>query len=121
MDQAKQLLRSHGGLTIKVSEKAGHESFAIETPDGRKFLIQDSPGVVEISDNNGNSFRLEADGVTISAAAKVTINASAIEINSGIVNVNAAMSQFAGVVKCETLIANNVVSASYSPGAGNIW
>jgi hypothetical protein len=27
---------------------------------------------------------------------------------------------FSGVVKCDTLIANSVVAASYSPGAGNV-
>ncbi len=37
------------------------------------------------------------------------------------VKVDAAMSTFSGVVKCDTLISNSVVSASYTPGAGNIW
>jgi hypothetical protein len=31
------------------------------------------------------------------------------------------MSKFSGVVKCDTLIANSVISASYTPGQGNIW
>jgi hypothetical protein len=34
--------------------------------------------------------------------------------------VNAGMSKFSGVVQCDTLIANSVVSTSYTPGAGNI-
>jgi hypothetical protein len=37
------------------------------------------------------------------------------------VKVDAAMSKFSGVVKCDTLISNAVVSSSYTPGAGNIW
>ena len=35
--------------------------------------------------------------------------------------VDAGMSKFSGVVKCDTLITNSVVAASYTPGAGNIW
>ena len=35
--------------------------------------------------------------------------------------IDAAMSQFSGVVRCDTLISNSVVSASYTPGAGNVW
>ena len=37
------------------------------------------------------------------------------------VQVDAPMAQFSGVVKCETLIATTVVGTSYTPGAGNIW
>ena len=35
--------------------------------------------------------------------------------------VDAGMSKFSGVVQCDTLISNSVISASYTPGAGNIW
>jgi hypothetical protein len=37
------------------------------------------------------------------------------------VDVNAVVAKFAGVVQCDTLVANSVVAASYVPGAGNIW
>jgi hypothetical protein len=37
------------------------------------------------------------------------------------VTVNAGMSKFSGVVQSDVVITNSVVSASYSPGAGNIW
>ena len=38
-----------------------------------------------------------------------------------LITVNAGMSKFSGVVQCDTLIANSVAAASYTPGAGNIW
>jgi hypothetical protein len=44
-----------------------------------------------------------------------------VNVNSGVVTVNAGMSKFSGVVQCDTLITNSVVSNSYTPGAGNIW
>ena len=37
------------------------------------------------------------------------------------VTVNAGMSKFSGVVQCDTVISNSVMSATYTPGAGNIW
>jgi hypothetical protein len=37
------------------------------------------------------------------------------------VNVDAAMAKFSGVVKCEVLLATTVVGTTYTPGAGNIW
>ena len=116
-DNPQKILRSCGGLKITLNEDSGHESFLVETPAGQKFLLQNGPGQIELVDGNGNSLKLEPGGVTVNSAAKVTINASVVEINSGMLNVNTAMARFAGVVQCDTLISNSVVSASYTPGA----
>ena len=59
--------------------------------------------------------------MTITAAAKVTITAATAEISAATLTVNAGMSKFSGVVQADTIITNSVVSASYTPGAGNIW
>ena len=83
--------------------------------------MKDGPGSVEIVDSNGNSVKLETSGITITASAKVTINASQVAVSAGIVTVDAGMSKFSGVVQCDTMISNSVISASYTPGAGNIW
>jgi uncharacterized protein involved in type VI secretion and phage assembly len=117
----KKLLCSRDGVKITLNDQDGQESFIVETPGGQKLTLKDGPGSVEIADSNGNSVTLETRGITVNAAAKVAINASTIEINSGVVTVNAGMSKFSGVVQCDTLISNSVVSNSYTPGAGNIW
>jgi hypothetical protein len=83
--------------------------------------LKDGPGSIIIEDSNGNSVKLETAGITVTAAAKVTINASMAELTAGMVTVNAGMSKFSGVVQCDTLISTSVISASYTPGAGNIW
>jgi hypothetical protein len=57
----------------------------------------------------------------VTASANVTVRASMVEVNAGMLTVNAGMSKFSGVVKADTVITNAVVSASYTPGAGNIW
>jgi hypothetical protein len=51
----------------------------------------------------------------------VTVNASMLAISAGMVTVDAGMSKFSGVVQADTVISNSVVSASHTPGAGNIW
>jgi uncharacterized protein involved in type VI secretion and phage assembly len=117
----KKVLRSRKGVKLTLDDTDGQEKFIVETPGGQKMTLKDGPGAVEIVDSNGNSIKLESAGITITASAKVTVNASTVEVSAGMVTVNAGMSKFSGVVKCDTLITNSVVSASYTPGAGNIW
>lgn len=119
---AVKKLRSRNGVQITMDDSDGKETLVIETPGGQKATLSDGPGVVEIVDSSGNSVKMESSGITINAAAKVTVNAGAtVEVNASMVKVSAGMSQFSGVVQCDTLITNSVVSASYTPGAGNIW
>jgi len=117
----KKFLRSRNGVTITLDDQSGQERFNVETPGGQKVTLKDGPGSIEIRDSNGNSVTLAAAGIMVNASAKVTINAGTVEINSGMVTVNSGMSKFSGVVQCDTLISNSVISASYTPGAGNIF
>jgi len=117
----KKVLRSRNGVKLTMDDNDGREQFILETPGGQKLTLKDGPGSVEIVDSNGNSIKMEASGITITASAKVTINASQVAVSAGMVTVDAAMSKFSGVVQCDTMISNSVISASYTPGAGNIW
>lgn len=117
----RKVLRSRNGVRITLDDEQGREQMVLETPAGQRVTLKDGPGSLELVDSNGNSIRLEAAGITITASAKVTVNASAAEITAATLTVNAGMSNFSGVVQCSTLITNSVVSASYTPGAGNIW
>ena len=54
------------------------------------------------------------DTVEISAGSKVKVAGAMVETN-------AAIFKHSGVLECDTLIANTVISATYTPGAGNIW
>ena len=120
-DNTRKVVRSRGGVTVVLDDRGGEERFVVETPGGQKVVLKDGPGSVQITDSNGNSVKLEPSGVTVNASAKCTINAGAVEINSSILTLSAAMSKFSGVVQCDTLISNSVVSASYTPSAGNVW
>jgi uncharacterized protein involved in type VI secretion and phage assembly len=116
-----KVLRSRNGVKVTLDDQDGQEKLILETPGGQKLTLQDGPGQCELIDGNGNSIKLDASGITVTASAKVTVNASTVEVSAGMVTVNAGMSRFSGVVQCDTLISNSVVSASYTPGAGNIW
>ena len=117
----KKVLCSRNGVKVTLDDQDGQEKLLLETPGGQKFTLKDGPGAVTVEDSNGNSVKLETAGITVTASAKVTINASQIAISAGMVTVDAGMSRFSGVVQADTVISNSVVSASYTPGAGNIW
>ncbi len=116
-----KVLRSRNGVKVTLDDSDGQEKLVLETPGGQKITMKDGPGSVEIIDSNGNSVKLETSGITVNASAKVTINASQVAISAGMVTVDAGMSKFSGVVQADTVISNSVISASYTPGAGNIW
>ena len=117
----KKVLKSRNGVTVTLDDQDGQETFIAETPGGQKVTLKDGPGSVEIVDSNGNSIKLESSGITLTASAKVTINAGQMAISAGMVTVDAGMSKFSGVVQADTVISNTVISSSYTPGAGNIW
>jgi uncharacterized protein involved in type VI secretion and phage assembly len=117
----KKVIRSKNGVKLTMDDQDGQEQFIAETPGGQKITLKDGPGAVWIEDSNGNSVKLETAGITVTASAKVTVNASTVEISAGMVTVNAGMSRFNGVVQADTVITNTVVSSVYTPGAGNIW
>jgi len=116
-----KVIRSKNGVKLTFDDQDGQEQFIAETPGGQKLTLKDGPGAVWIEDSNGNSVKLEASGITVTASAKVTINASQIEMTAGMVTVNAGLSKFSGVVQADTVISNTVISSAYTPGAGNIW
>ncbi len=117
----KKVLRSRNGVKVTLDDTDGRETLVVETPGGQRMTLKDGPGSVEVVDSNGNSIKLEASGITVTAAAKVTVTAGTAEISAGMLTVNAGMSKFSGVVQADTVITNSVISASYTPGAGNIW
>lgn len=116
-----KVIKSRRGVTVTLDDSEGQERLKLETPGGQSITLKDGPGSIEISDSNGNTMKFAAAGITITAAAKVTINAPQTSVSAGILKVDAGMSSFSGVVQSDTVITNSVISASYTPGAGNIW
>ncbi|MGZ5512945.1 MAG: hypothetical protein ACXWG7_06120 [Chthoniobacterales bacterium] len=115
------VLGSSSGVRITLDHTRGKQSITLETPGGRRIKLSDSSASVEIDDGNGNAVTVSPAGITISAAAKIRINAAEIVLSAGLVTVDAGTAKFSGNVQCDTLVSNSVISATYSPGVGNIW
>ena len=69
----------------------------------------------------GSTISMSTSGISIETSMECSISASTVSVSAGSVTVDAGMSKFSGVVQCDTLVSNSVVSASYTPGAGNVW
>jgi uncharacterized protein involved in type VI secretion and phage assembly len=114
-------IRTRSGVQITFNDAQGNEALTLETPGGQKVELGSGGRAIHIEDGNGNSVNLDPAGITINAAARVAVNCGAAQINAGMLEVNAGMAKFSGVVQCDTLITNKTISASYTPGAGNVW
>lgn len=117
----RKVLRSRNGLTITMDDTSFSPQLTLETPAGQRLTLADGEGHIEIRDESGNRIVLGAAGVTIAAPARVEVRAAQVSVAAGMVTVDAGTARFSGVVQADTIIANSVVSASYTPGAGNIW
>lgn len=111
----------NGTRVAIVEEASGRETVSIETPGGVSATLTDTAGGSITLEAAGNSVTLDPSGVTIDAGGKITLSAGQIELSAATITVNAGMTQISSVTQVDTLIANSVVSASYTPGTGNVW
>jgi uncharacterized protein involved in type VI secretion and phage assembly len=116
-----KVLRSRNGVKLTLDDTDGREQLVLETPGGQTVTLADGPGEITVQDSSGNTVRLDASGITVTSSGQVNITAATAELSAATLSVNAGMSTFSGVVQADTVITNAVVSASYTPGAGNIW
>lgn len=117
----KKVVRSRNGVKVTLDDQDGQEKLILETPGGQKATLKDGPPSLELVDSSGNSVKLEPSGITIVAAAKLSIQAGTVDISAGAVTVNSGTATFSGTVNAATVVTGSVVSGSYTPGAGNIW
>jgi len=97
----------------------GNAVRVIRTGAGIEIRLDDAAGRVVVSTPDGASITLEHGNVRIQASGSVEIDASQLTLSAGLVQVQAGMARFDGVVACDTLVATSVVASSYTPGAGN--
>lgn len=104
-----------------VEEQPSDATISFTTPGGVSGELTDSGGGKIEFRIGGTTITYDNQGVTVNTGMNVTVQATQVEINAAMVTVNSAMSRFSGVVQADTVISNSVISASYTPGAGNIW
>jgi phage baseplate assembly protein gpV len=106
------ILKSNGGHKITLDDAPGAGKISIEVAGGSIAidLTTVPPGVTIRS--SGNTVTMGVSGIGLAAAAPVTITAPAAFVNSPLVS-------FSGVVQCQALVTQSVVSPLYTPGIGN--
>lgn len=113
-------LRGRNQTRLTLTE-ASQSTIELETSNGVKLTLQDEgSGKCQI-DCGMTTVTIDDSGVKIETVGKLEATASSVQISAATVNVDAAVSTFSGMVKCDVLQASSVISASYTPGAGNVW
>jgi uncharacterized protein involved in type VI secretion and phage assembly len=104
-----------------VEEQPSNETISFTTPGGVSGELTDAGGGKVEFRISGTTVTYDTQGVTVNTSMNVKVQATMVQIDASMVTVNAGMSRFNGVVQADTVITNSVISASYTPGAGNIW
>jgi uncharacterized protein involved in type VI secretion and phage assembly len=104
-----------------VEESSGQEKVEIETPAGAKATLTDANGGEITLTVGGNTLTMGTSGVSIETSGEFSVDASTISLTAGSVSVTSGSSDFSGSITCNALTTPSVTSASYTPGAGNIW
>jgi uncharacterized protein involved in type VI secretion and phage assembly len=115
------LVGKEGTRIAIVEERPGQAAISLTTPGGVKALLTDEGGGKIRMEAAGTTITVDPSGVSVQCGGKVQVQASQVDVTAGQVNVNAAMSSFAGIVKCDVLQATTVIGSTYTPGAGNVW
>lgn len=110
-----RLLRSRADSRLEFDDSAGSAKVRITMASGHEITLDDATQEVTVKHSGGCTVKLTATDVQVTANATV-------QVTSPMVQVDAAVSTFSGLVKCSMLIAEQMVtSPAYSPGAGNVW
>jgi hypothetical protein len=125
LDELERLL---GILTAKL---AAYEEVIMLNGDNIDICVQNQLRIhartVIVEGNQGVQLtstyqvHVNAPMVVVDASATMTCNTSSWRASSGAATFDTGMMKFSGLVKCDTIQANSVIGASYTPGAGNVW
>jgi uncharacterized protein involved in type VI secretion and phage assembly len=104
-----------------IEEGSGNATIKLTTPGNVSAeLTQTGSGKIELK-AAGSTVTIDRSGVSVNTPSTVKVEASKVTVTAAQVSVDAAMSKFSGIVKCDVLQATTVVSSTYTPGAGNVW
>lgn len=77
--------------------------------------------VTALEDQYGNSITLGPTGVCIESSSQLKMEAPSVEITASALQLITAWVNASGVLQASAVVTNSIASASYTPGAGNIW
>lgn len=76
---------------LKMIFNDEEKSLKIETPAGKKITISEQDALIKIEDENGNKITMDSSGITVEAAATLTLKAgAAVKIEAPAITVEAS-------------------------------
>jgi len=115
----RRAIVSRSGIRIEFDDD--DDQLTISTPGGNTVRLRDTEGDCMIGDSNGNTIRLDSDGITIESMNAIDLSAAGtVNITAAQLSADVGMAVFSGAIQTDTLIANSVVASSYTPGEGNL-
>jgi uncharacterized protein involved in type VI secretion and phage assembly len=120
IDSKVRRLKTVSGHVLEFDDRPGQTRITIETQGGQKIELKDLPAGISISTTSGNEITISDLPPQISISCPtgaVTVNCLQASVNAAaLLNVNAPVAQFSGVVQ-----AAAIVSPVYTPGIGNFF
>jgi uncharacterized protein involved in type VI secretion and phage assembly len=121
LDNGRRTVATRNGARIVIDDTGNGCVMRLVTAHGQHVTLDDGPpSTISVSDNAGNQITFTAGEVVVSSALKLTLTASTVTVTAGRIAFETGMVDVSGVLKCDTMIANNVVGSNYTPGVGNI-
>lgn len=103
---------------LKAEQQNSPVKITLNTENEITLLLEDNS--ITFASSYGQQVTFTADGEVSISASKISLHANQLNLTTSNLTVDTSLAHVSGVVKCDTLIANSVVSAKYSPGEGNI-
>ena len=109
-----RVIRSRADSRLEFDDTAGASKLSITMASGHQVVLDNAAQTVTIRHGMGCVITLDPVAVSINANVQLHVTAP-------MVNVDAAVATFSGIVKANTVIADAfVLSPAYSPGVGNL-
>ena len=118
----KKVIQTRSGARIEIDDSSREQRILLETPGGAQVELNDAEGgSVTVKDGAGNVVAMAASGVAVESTGAVTVTGSTVTVNAVTVSIDSPTLRCGPILTTGTLIANQVISAAYTPGAGNVW
>lgn len=115
-------LTGRNGTRIAIVEEAGgQETVEISTPAGAIATFTDRDGGRIHIEVATHSITLGSSGIAIETDSEFKVKAASIAMEAPQFEVKTPLASFTAGIDCQTLTSTAITSATYSPGAGNIW